>query len=92
MNNVIIVTYDITENKLRSNFSKFLERYGTRVQFSVYEIQNSKRVLDIVTQAIEQKFKKKFTSNDSIYVFKANHDDTIRYGNANLIDKDLIFI
>ena len=92
MNNVIIVTYDITDNKLRTHLSKFLEKYGVRVQFSVYEIQNSKRVLDIVINGIERKFKGRFESGDSIYIFKANHDDTIRYGSAGLIDNDLIFI
>lgn len=92
MNNVIIVTYDISDNKLRKHFSKFLEKYGVRVQFSVYEIQNSKRVLDIVLNAIELKFKKRFEGGDSIYVFKANHQDTIRYGSAGLIDNNLIMI
>lgn len=92
MNNVIIVTYDISDNKLRTHFSKFLEKYGVRVQFSVYEIQNSKRVLDIVLNAIESKFKKRFEGGDSIYVFKANHQDTIRYGSAGLIDNNLIII
>lgn len=92
MSNVIIVTYDISDNKLRTHFSKFLEKYGVRVQFSVYEIQNSKRVLDIVLNAIEMKFKKRFEGGDSIYVFKANHDETIRYGSAGLIDNNLIII
>jgi CRISPR-associated protein Cas2 len=92
MNNVIIVTYDISDNKLRTHFSKFLEKYGVRVQFSVFEIQNSKRLIDIVIYAIENKFKKRFESGDSIYIFKANHSDTIRYGSAGLIDKDLILI
>lgn len=92
MNNVIIVTYDISNNKLRSRFSKFLERYGVRVQFSVFEIQNSKRVLDIVIYSIENKFKAKFEGGDSIYIFRANHTDTIRYGSAGLIDNDLIIL
>ncbi|MFN4234892.1 MAG: CRISPR-associated endonuclease Cas2 [Bacteroidia bacterium] len=92
MNNVIIVAYDISKNKTRTQFSKFLDKYGVRVQFSVYEIQNSKRVLDIVQNAIERKFKKKFEAGDSIYIFKTNLEDTIRYGSAGFIDKDLIFI
>ncbi|PKP43136.1 MAG: CRISPR-associated endonuclease Cas2 [Bacteroidetes bacterium HGW-Bacteroidetes-12] len=92
MNNVIIVTYDISNNKTRTHFSKFLEKYGVRVQFSVYEIQNSKRILDIVQNAIQAKFKKRFESGDSVYLFKANHNDTIRYGSAALIDKDLIIL
>jgi len=92
MNNVIIVTYDISDNKLRTHFSKFLEKYGVRVQFSVYEIQNSKRVLDIVLNAIEMKFKKRFEGGDSIYIFKANQAETIRYGSAGIIDNNLIII
>ena len=59
MNNVIIIAYDITNNKLRTHFSKYLEKYGVRVQFSVFEIKNSNRVLNIVLTAIENKFKKK---------------------------------
>ena len=92
MNNVIIITYDISDNKLRTRFSKFLEKYGVRVQFSVYEIQNSKRILDIVCTEIDRQFKIQFEGGDSIYIFKANHNDTIRYGSAGMIDNDLILI
>jgi CRISPR-associated protein Cas2 len=92
MNNVIIVTYDISDNGLRTHLSKYLSQYGVRVQFSVYEIQNSKRILDIVLNGIEKKFKSRFDRGDSIYIFKADHSETIRYGSAGLIDKDLIFI
>ncbi len=92
MNNVIIITYDITDNKVRTHFSKFLEKYGVRVQFSVFEVQNSKRVLDIVLNAIENKFRKRFESSDSVYIFRANHKETIRYGSAQLVDSDLILL
>ncbi len=92
MKNVIIVTYDISNDKLRSHLSKYLEKYGVRVQFSVYEIQNSKRILEIVLNGIETKFKSRFTGADSVYVFKANHEETIRYGNATLVDSGLIML
>lgn len=92
MNNVIIIAYDITNDKLRTHFSKFLEKYGARVQFSVFEIQNSNRVLNIVLNAIERKFKKRFDAGDSIYIFKVSHKETIRYGSASIIDNDLIII
>ncbi|MFN3916991.1 MAG: CRISPR-associated endonuclease Cas2 [Flavobacteriales bacterium] len=92
MSNVIIVAYDISKNKTRTQFSKFLEKYGVRVQFSVFEIQNSKRILDIVQNTIEANFSKKFQPGDSVYIFRANHNDTVRYGSAGLIDKDLIFV
>jgi len=63
-----------------------------RVQFSVFEIKNSNRVLNIVLTAIENKFKKRFEAGDSIYIFRANHEETIRYGSATLLDNDLIII
>jgi CRISPR-associated protein Cas2 len=90
MNNVIIVAYDISDDKLRRQLSKFLERYGVRIQFSLYEIRNSKRVLDIVTTAIESKFNKRFDGGDSVYIFKADQNESIKYGNAGHTDTDLL--
>lgn len=56
----LIITYDIVDNKLRGKLSKFLQKYGVRVQFSVFQIANSTRVLSIVTEKIERSFSKKF--------------------------------
>lgn len=92
MNNVIIITYDISNDKTRTKFSKYLEQFGVRVQFSVYEIQNSSRVLNIVKTAIKTHFKKMFEPGDSIYVFTTNQNNTERYGSAGLIDDDLIIL
>lgn len=90
MNNVIIVTYDISNNKVRSQFSKFLEQYGIRIQFSVYEIENSKRIIDIVTTQIKTKFAPKFEASDSIYIFKTSMKEATKYGSAAHLDNDLI--
>lgn len=91
-NNVIIVTYDISNDKTRTKFSKFLEQYGVRVQFSVFEIQNSSRVLNIVRTAIKSNFKELFDPGDSVFIFTTNHSKTERYGSAGLLDKDLIIL
>ena len=91
-NNVIIVAYDISNDKTRTRFSKFLQQFGVRVQFSVYEIQSSSRVLNIVKTAIKTNFKKLFEPGDSIYIFTTNHSKTERYGSAGMIDNDLIII
>jgi len=48
--------------------------------------------MDIVKNGIEDRFKNKFEQSDSIYIFTANHKNTIRYGSANLLDNDMIFI
>ncbi|MBE9221595.1 CRISPR-associated endonuclease Cas2 [Cyanobacterium stanieri LEGE 03274] len=34
---MIVIVYDIPDNKRRNSLSKFLEGYGNRVQFSVFE-------------------------------------------------------
>lgn len=90
MNNVIIVAYDISDDKLRRQLSKFLDKYGVRIQFSLYEIRNSKRVLDIVINAIEAKFNKRFDGGDSVYIFKTDQSESIKYGNASHLEDDLI--
>jgi len=41
---MIMLSYDISNNKVRTKFSKFLKRFGRRVQCSVFEINNSQRV------------------------------------------------
>lgn len=92
MNNVIVVAYDISNDKVRTKFSRFLEKYGIRVQFSVFEISHSSRVLNIVQTKIETEFKKLFEPGDSVYIFKTDHSKSIRYGSTSLLDKDLIFM
>ena len=44
---MIIVSYDISDDKMRTNFSKMLKSNGAiRLQFSVYEVSNTKRIVD----------------------------------------------
>ena len=66
---MLLVSYDISNNKLRTRFSKFLEKFGYRLQFSVFEIKNSKRVLENVIAEIEAKYSRKFEQGDSIIIF-----------------------
>jgi|GEM_PF-2456495 len=58
---MLIVTYDIHNDKLRTKFGKFLKKYGRRLQYSVFEIKNSDRILGIVKREIEAKFEPEFT-------------------------------
>ena len=90
--NCIIVTYDIQNDKLRRKFSKYLERYGVRLQFSVFEIVNSPRVVKLICEQIKQNFEPKFSDADSIIMFFTNLDKAITYGNAKHLNKDVVFI
>ncbi len=89
---MIIVSYDISNNKTRRHFSKFLEHYGIRLQYSVFEINHSKRVLDIVINKIESKFSPLFKMTDSVLIFKTDEKEVIKYGNAIHRDKPLVII
>lgn len=88
---MIIVCYDIKDDKVRSNFSKLLERNGAiRLQYSVYEFNNTKRISDTLLLKIEQ-YAKHFTGSDSIVVFEGNSFNIIKYGNAIHRDQDVVF-
>ena len=87
---MIIVSYDISDNKVRTRFSKYLGEYGTRMQYSVFEIENSNRVLDIVTETIKHRFEKQFTGADSVVIFRFTEREVIRFGNAQHREQDLL--
>lgn len=66
---MFIVSYDIENDKVRTKFSKFLKKYGRRLQYSVYEIKNSQRVLENIKSEVEHRYKKVFTNNDSVIIY-----------------------
>ena len=49
---MIVLSYDIADDKLRTRFSKYILRFGHRIQYSVYEIDNSPQVLENIIQDI----------------------------------------
>lgn len=90
---VIIVSYDIANDKLRTRFSKYLSKFGHRIQFSVFEIDNSERILDNIINDIKNQFERKFGQSDSVIIFHmSNKCQTIRLGYAANEEKDMILI
>ncbi len=90
---MIIVSYDISDDKLRTQFSKFLERYGHRLQYSVFEINNSDRILRNIMSEVSNKFEKRFTQSDSVIIFDLSSScKTIRYGYAKNVESDIMII
>lgn len=88
---MILITYDISDTALRTRFSKFLLSYGRRLQFSVYEIKNSKRILDLVISELKNDFEKKFTQGDSVLIFKiTKNNEILRFGYAKNEESDLL--
>ena len=87
---MIIVSYDISDDKLRSKFSKYLERFGHRIQYSVFEIDNSNRILDNILNDVDNKYKRRFSQEDSVIIFVLSSTcKVIKYGYARNEDSDL---
>jgi CRISPR-associated protein Cas2 len=92
---MLIVSYDFEDDKTRAQFSKFLSKYGHRIQYSVFQIKSSSRVLQNIVTEVEWNYKKKFTGADSIYIFyfcEGCKKKVRRYGYARHEDSDLICI
>ncbi len=64
-----------------------------RLQYSMFEIKNSKRILKIVSSEIFSNFESKFGQSDSIIILNLSKQCEItRYGYAKNDDEDLLII
>lgn len=82
---MLIISYDFSHTKTRTKFHKFLKKHGRPIQYSVFEIKNSRRILDIIKSEVDTKYKPKFTMADSIIIIPiSKHDQTkiVRYGGS----------
>lgn len=91
---MFIVSYDIESDKTRTKFSKFLEQYGRRLQYSVFEIKNSQRILSNIKSELNLKYKKLFTNNDSVIIYgvcEACKNKIIRIGYPAQEEQEVVF-
>lgn len=91
---MIIVCYDFQNDKTRTKFSKFLKKFGRKIQYSVYEIRNSQRILQNILDEVELKYKKLFKNTDSILIFmicEGCKKKIIRYGYAANEEEEVVF-
>lgn len=89
---MLLIVYDISSDKLRTQFSKFLTQYGRRLQYSVFEIANSPRVLQNIRTEIKATFEKKFHQGDSVLIMQVADNAVIdRFGYAANEESDLLF-
>ena len=90
---MILVSYDIANDKLRTKFAKDLDKFGHRLQYSVWEIKNSDRLLNNVIQLIDNNYANKFSEEDSVYIFKLSKTNMIKtYGFVKHEDDELIIV
>lgn len=91
---MLYISYDFTNDKQRAKFSRLLNKYGQKKQYSVYMLKNSERVLENILTEIEKNFAPKFENSDSIIIVPispADEKKIIRYGYSANDDKDVLF-
>ena len=63
-----------------------------RLQFSVYEVNNTQRIIDNIKINIVDKFSKLFTGADSVLIFDAPNAKVQKFGNAIHRDADIVYL
>lgn len=92
---MILLSYDISRTKTRTKFAKFIAQYGHRVQYSVWRIKNSPRLLRIIQAEIDHKFSKIFQKTDSVYIYRICENcenNAVKYGYAKHEDDEVIML
>ena len=90
---MIIISYDIKDDKLRTKFAKMLRSQGAiRLQFSVYEVNNTQRVIDNIKEKVVGTFSKQFTGADSVMIFNTSKECVQKFGNAIHRDADVVYL
>ena len=90
---MIIISYDIADDKKRARFNKFIRRFGHRLQYSVYEIDNSEKILDKIVTEINHTFLKVFDDTDSVYIFQLSGGCKVqKFGYASHEDTPLLIV
>lgn len=90
---MIILSYDIANDKKRTKFSKYLEKFGHRIQYSVFGIDNSERILNNIVNDLDNRFMKTFDQSDSVYIYILSNACRVkRYGFAKNEESDIKII
>ncbi|MCI1720371.1 MAG: CRISPR-associated endonuclease Cas2 [Bacteroidales bacterium] len=90
---MLVISYDISNDKVRNKFSKLLTKNGAiRLQYSVYEVNNTFVVRENIKGVIAAFSTGNFDKGDSVMIFDIKDNNTIKYGNSIYRDKDIVYI
>ena len=90
---MLIISYDIQNDKLRNRFSKFIKKYGNRLQYSVFKVDNSKRILENIKVEVTNRFEKEFSQTDSVLIFEVSKEcNIVRWGYAKNDESNVIVV
>ena len=90
---MILISYDIIDDKLRTRFAKFIKKFGHRIQYSVFEITHTDTMLSKIKDQIASEFETKFTKQDSVFIFETSKTCKItRFGYAKDDNADVVMV
>lgn len=90
---MIIISYDIADDKKRAKFNRYIRKYGHMLQYSVYEIDNSERILKNIIVDLNNRWMKQFDQKDSVYIFRLSSTCEVqKFGYARNEDLDLLIV
>jgi CRISPR-associated protein Cas2 len=89
-----VVSYDITDDKRRRKVVKYLESYGVRVQYSVFETELNQDQLKNLVKGLKKQIKKE---EDTIRIYPISKDSrkyivTIGLDKGKFYDKDFLIV
>lgn len=73
-----VISYDLSNNKLRNKVAKELENYGRRVQYSVFECRISKKQMEQLYEKLLPIMQKEPEGNIRIYRLCMNCEEQIQ--------------
>ena len=90
---MILISYDISDDRVRTRFSNYLKKFGYRLQYSLYKIKNSQRLLEIIKTEIINNFEKIFKETDSVIMIETSKTCNItNFGYAKNDESDIIIV
>lgn len=86
---LVLIIYDIVDNKRRTKFAKYLQQYALRVQYSAFETSLSQKQLDELLSGIPSLIEEE----DNIRVYKTPAQGYIYFwGNTESHWEDVIIV
>lgn len=91
---MFVISYDIVDDKRRKQLSDYLESYGVRVQYSVFETELNQSQLDRVIKGIQKRIN---SDEDTVRIYPIAKDlrkmiITIGKNKGQFYDKNVIIV
>lgn len=86
---IVLIIYDISDNKHRTKFAKYLSSYGVRVQKSAFEARLNKKQFKALMEGLYRQIK----PEDNVRVYKLQgYEEITVFGSKNYLQEEDVII